>query len=175
VCSTDMGHFKNDVFEGTNATGSYNSNIYAFYILLKKLTDSSCRVIPARRRYTIGPMDRSLRVDKRNQRDVADLCGGNNRCRMRLYLRGFRSFQGRHTGGKVFEDALQISKGMYCVPHLDRNIRQHKGMQSINSWRKIFPPTPYFIFRQRIRPRNSKYDCTRLGKGTRTLRSTFKL
>jgi hypothetical protein len=24
VCSTDMGHFKNDIFEGTNATGSYN-------------------------------------------------------------------------------------------------------------------------------------------------------
>jgi hypothetical protein len=39
VCSTDMGHFKNDIFEGTNATGSYNYSFYAIFIILKYLTD----------------------------------------------------------------------------------------------------------------------------------------
>ena len=27
VCSTDMGHFKHDVFDGTNATGELDSSI----------------------------------------------------------------------------------------------------------------------------------------------------
>jgi hypothetical protein len=53
-------------------------------------------------------------------------------------------FRDRHTGGKVFEDALQISKGMYCVPHLDRNIRQHKGTQAEKVLEKNFPANALF-------------------------------
>jgi hypothetical protein len=53
-------------------------------------------------------------------------------------------FRDRHTGGKVFEDALQISKGMYYVPHLERNIRQHKGTQAEKVLEKIFPANALF-------------------------------
>jgi hypothetical protein len=53
-------------------------------------------------------------------------------------------FRDRHTGGKVFEDALQISKGMYCVPHLERNIRQHKGTQAEKVLEKNFPANALF-------------------------------
>jgi hypothetical protein len=44
----------------------------------------------------------------------------------------------------VFEDALQISKGMYCVPHLERNIRQHKGTQAEKVLEKNFPANALF-------------------------------
>ncbi len=53
-------------------------------------------------------------------------------------------FRDRHTGGKIFEDELQISKGMYCVPHLERNIRQHKATQSDKVLEKIFPTNSLF-------------------------------
>ena len=53
-------------------------------------------------------------------------------------------FRDRHTGGKIFEDELKISKGMYCVPHLERNIRQHKATQSDKLLEKNFPTNSLF-------------------------------
>ena len=53
-------------------------------------------------------------------------------------------FRDRHTGGKTFEDILKIGKGMYCVPHLERNIRQHKGKQSDKVLEKNFSTNALF-------------------------------
>ena len=53
-------------------------------------------------------------------------------------------FRDCHTGAKIFEDTLQISKGMYCVPHLERNIRQHKATQSDKVLEKNFPSNALF-------------------------------
>ncbi len=39
---------------------------------------------------------------------------------------GVVHFRDRHTGCAVFEEALNIGLGMYCVPHIIRNIQQHK-------------------------------------------------
>ncbi len=39
---------------------------------------------------------------------------------------GVVHFRDRHTGCVVFEEALNIGLGMYCVPHIIRNIQQHK-------------------------------------------------
>ncbi len=39
---------------------------------------------------------------------------------------GVAHFRDRHTGCAVFEEALNIGLGMYCVPHIIRNIQQHK-------------------------------------------------
>jgi hypothetical protein len=39
---------------------------------------------------------------------------------------GVVHFRDRHTGCEVFETALSIGLGMYCVPHIIRNIQQHK-------------------------------------------------
>ena len=53
-------------------------------------------------------------------------------------------FRDRHTGGKIFEDELKISKGMYCVPHLERNIRQHKATHADKVLEKNFPTNALF-------------------------------
>ena len=39
---------------------------------------------------------------------------------------GVVHFRDRHTGCGVFEEDLNIGLGMYCVPHIIRNIQQHK-------------------------------------------------
>ncbi len=39
---------------------------------------------------------------------------------------GVVHFRDRHTGCAVFEEQLHISRGMYCVPYILRNILQHK-------------------------------------------------
>jgi hypothetical protein len=78
-------------------------------------------------------------------------------------------FRDRHTGGKIFEDALQISKGMYCVPHLDRNIRQHKGTQADKALEKNFPTNALFYlqasptaedFKERLQSFGKRYPNT---------------
>ena len=53
-------------------------------------------------------------------------------------------FRDRHTGGKIFEDELKISKGMYCVPHLERNIRRHTATQSDKLLEKNFTTKSLF-------------------------------
>ena len=40
--------------------------------------------------------------------------------------KGVVHFRDRHTGCGVFETKMNIGLGMYCVPHLLRNIQQHK-------------------------------------------------
>jgi hypothetical protein len=39
---------------------------------------------------------------------------------------GVVHFRDRHTGCAVFEEALNVGLDMYCVPHIIRNIQQHK-------------------------------------------------
>jgi hypothetical protein len=39
---------------------------------------------------------------------------------------GVVHFRDRHTGCAVFKEKLKITRGMYCVPHILRNILQHK-------------------------------------------------
>ncbi len=54
-------------------------------------------------------------------------------CADALHLAGIENlysgvvhFRDRHTGCGVFETKMNIGLGMYCVPHILRNIQQHK-------------------------------------------------
>jgi hypothetical protein len=45
-----------------------------------------------------------------------------------LYLNAVH-FRDRHVGAKLFEEKLGIKNGMFCVPHILRNIVQHRAQR----------------------------------------------
>ena len=53
-------------------------------------------------------------------------------------------FRDRHSGCDLFEARLLIHKGMYCVPHLRRNIMQHKAKRGDKILEKNFSDNSLF-------------------------------
>jgi hypothetical protein len=66
-------------------------------------------------------------VNKSESNDLwAECAEALKAARVENLYNGVVHFRDRHTGCAVFEEKLQISRGMYCVPHILRNILQHK-------------------------------------------------
>jgi hypothetical protein len=62
-------------------------------------------------------------VNKSESNDLwAECAEALKAARVENLYNGVVHFRDRHTGCAVFEEKLQISRGMYCVPHILRNI-----------------------------------------------------
>jgi hypothetical protein len=100
VCSTDMGHSKHDLFEGMNATGLFQDG-----------------------NGTLVPIWSCIFANCQETNEMWEVCADE------IIIAGIQDvyinavhFRDRHSGCDLFEARLLIHKGMYCVPHLRRNI-----------------------------------------------------
>jgi hypothetical protein len=116
VCSTDMGHSKHDLFEGMNATGLFQDG-----------------------NGTLVPVWSCIFANCSETNEMWGVCAEEilKAGVQDIYVNAV-NFRDRHSGCDVFEDRLHIHMGMYCVPHLRRNIIQHKAKRGDKVLEKNF-------------------------------------
>ena len=142
VCSTDFGHFKHDYFDGLNATGScfylchWLCVIYvAFWAGLFQMGSGKLLAV-----WT------AIFVNKSESNELwAECAEALKKAGVENLYNGVVHFRDRHTGCAVFEEKLQISRGMYCVPHILRNILQHKVI-FVGKVLDLYYPFCYYLF-----------------------------